>query len=92
MFRLGLLLAFTSRAHTPITPYDFGFDTFAEVPLSLLGLWLAAVLPLKRLFARLLDLVGTCVLGTPSPLSVLRIEVGLVFPSVAREVVSRGVS
>jgi hypothetical protein len=37
-------------------------------PLSLLGLWLlAAVLPLNRLLARLLDLPGGCGRGAASP-------------------------
>jgi hypothetical protein len=63
MFLLGLLRAFTSRAHTPIIPIGVGFfgggsnASFDCKPLSLLGLWLlAAVLPLNLRFARLLDL------------------------------------
>jgi hypothetical protein len=64
MFLLGLLLALTSKAHTPITPSGAGLcSSFssrcarARSPLGLLWL-LAPVLPLNLRFARLLDLVG----------------------------------
>ena len=63
MFLLGLLLALTSSAQTPMVPQGAGFASSRSArnapARSLLGLWLlAAVLLLNLRFARLRDLVG----------------------------------
>ena len=64
IFLLGLLLALTSKAHTPMTPHGAGlcssFSGRWAAVRSPLGLWwlLAPVLVLNLRVARLLDLVG----------------------------------